>query len=144
MLVKAYEVYKYIGSRWRELKRPVHVATISYDTERKEYRADQLKEHTVSEIFKIDWFKPSGENKVVYGLLVLAFLEDRVLPPSRQNLKPELEEHGIYRYDWRDLIILNRGRVVDDPYEVLVVPGYNWRDYMPETDQTVETVYGTY
>ena len=74
---------------------------------------------------------------------MLAFLEDRVLPPSRQNLKPELEEHGIYRYDWRDLIILNRGRVVDDPYEVLAVPGYNWRDYMSETDQTVETVYGS-
>lgn len=143
MLIKAYEVYKYLGWGRKELKRPVHVATISYDTERKEYRADQLKDHEVLEIFKIDLFKPSGENKVVYGLLVLAFLEDRVLPPSRQRIKQELENHGIYRYDWRDLIELNRGRVADDPYEVIPVQGYNWRDYMPETDQTVETEYET-
>ena len=49
------------------------------------------------------------------------FLEDRVIPPNRDMLKHILEQNGIYEYDWRVLIKLNKGRTTDDLYRIEVI-----------------------
>lgn len=47
------------------------------------------------------------------------FLSKRVLPAGRHGLGDMLEAEGIKAYSWRDLIILNSGRVLTDDYYVL-------------------------
>lgn len=49
------------------------------------------------------------------------FLSDRVLPPNRMFIEKSLAEVGLYRYDWKEMIKLNHGRTVSDPYSVEVI-----------------------
>lgn len=49
------------------------------------------------------------------------FLSDRVLPEGRMYLKEEMERHGLYTYDWRELIKLNKGKTVSDDLYIEVI-----------------------
>lgn len=49
------------------------------------------------------------------------FLADRVLPQNRMFLKEEMERNGIYHYDWRELIKLNKGKTVQDDLYIEVI-----------------------
>lgn len=57
--------------------------------------------------------RPNPDSKVIE-----AFLKDRVIPENRDYLKHILEANGIYEYNWKELIKLNKGRTTDDPYRV--------------------------
>lgn len=47
------------------------------------------------------------------------FLSKRVLPAGRHGIEEVLLTEGIENYNWKDLIILNSGRVLTDNFYVL-------------------------
>lgn len=132
MKVHAYDVFDYEDS-----KHPL-VAEIYYDTDSKEYIAKRTSDDVMYGMFcvygpEFGLAKPIGTLDTVQGSLVIGFLEDRVIPPTRQLIRSSLEEVGLYTYDWRDMILFNRGRTTNDPYEVLPHEGYDYRDYDDES-----------
>ena len=48
------------------------------------------------------------------------FMEDRVIPSTRQHLQPELEKIGLKYYDAEALIRYNKGMSIEDDYWIQV------------------------
>ena len=108
MEYKAYSIYEELTGSL--------VADIYYDKETDKYRAVLLwHEYPIPIMFGFpEWgSRPNPDSKVIE-----AFLKDRVIPENRDYLKHILEANGIYEYNWKELIKLNKGRTTDDPYRV--------------------------
>lgn len=56
-----------------------------------------------------------GETKVPTQW-VQAWVDERVVPPSRQNIGSVLKEHGLRHYDICELLAQNEGRSVQDGF----------------------------
>lgn len=48
-----------------------------------------------------------------------AFLKSRVVPPTRMFIRETLQNMGIWEYDWRVLIALNKGDIGTDSFRIL-------------------------
>lgn len=49
------------------------------------------------------------------------FLRDRVIPLNRDMLEEILHQNNIGKYDWKELIKLNKGKTTDDFYRIEVI-----------------------
>lgn len=95
------------------------VANIYYDESANTYSAE-LK-HIVWDLPPLFGFPEVGSCPNPCSWAIENFLKSRVIPPNRDGLKYILQQNGIYEYDWKVLIKLNKGRSVDDGLRVEVV-----------------------
>jgi hypothetical protein len=49
------------------------------------------------------------------------WLKRRVIPPDREDIAELLEIAGLSRYDYFELLKLNKGRSTDDPFELEII-----------------------
>ena len=131
-MFKKYVTYKIYGIHW-ETNEPVHSCNIHWDRDKNKYWCEILPEgkkypETIPYLFKYrldgsydnflknfetGWEPPTCLSNLDSDYLEF-YLSERVIPPNRDLLKETLEAAGIYEYDWRVLIRLNHGRVIDD------------------------------
>lgn len=97
------------------------IADIFYDSETNTYDAD-LKYYSwdIPILFGRPPFEPTPNPESEY---IENFLASRVLPPNRQLIKEMLAETGLYEYDWKEMIKLNKGRSVEDWFRVETIEG---------------------
>ena len=142
-MFKKYVTYKIYGIHW-ETNEPVNSCNIHWDRDKNRYWCEILPEgkkypETIPYLFKYrldgsydnflknfetGWEPPTCLSNLDSDYLEF-YLSERVIPPNRDLLKETLEASGIYEYDWRVLIRLNHGRVIDDE---------NWVD-IEESDE---------
>lgn len=105
--VLTYQIYnEYLNS---------HVANIYYHPQTNKYSAEMIKAEGSPALFGL--FEP-GSIPNPEPDAVKFFLENRVLPPNRQNIQDILEESGVNTYNWRAMIRLNNGRTCSDHFRV--------------------------
>lgn len=142
-MFKKYVTYKIYGIHW-DTNEPIHSCNIHWDRDKNKYWCEILPEgrkysETIPYLFKYrldgsydnflknfetGWEPPTCLSNLDSDYLEF-YLSERVIPPNRDLLKETLEAAGIYEYDWRVLIRLNHGRVIDDE---------NWVD-IEESDE---------
>lgn len=98
-------------------KTDIHIADIYYKDN--VYKARLLnKDGVIPTVFG---FPILGSVEEPESECLEAFLSSRVIPWNRDNLQHILEVNGVYEYDWKHLIKLNKGRTVEDCFRIEVV-----------------------
>lgn len=113
------EVYKIINDTIHK-----HVASIIYDSKTNKFTGKLIDTKNCPFVFD----KPTdGFGKIIPGgnphpdsICLLHWLEDRVIPPNRDMLKEMLIAHNLEKWDWREMIKLNKGRTTSDYFSVEV------------------------
>ena len=112
--MEIYKIYNDIDNR--------HLANIIYNSQTSEFTSEVFPGYEELLIFSkfnfgaIQW----GAEPHPESVYLENWLKDRVVPENRQMLKEILAKRGIYEYDWRVLIKLNKGKTVSDTYRVEV------------------------
>lgn len=93
------------------------IADIYYDVATQEYSADLIS-HSI-DLPVMFGFPVSGTVPNPSSECIEAFLKSRVVPPTRMFIRETLQNMGIWEYDWRVLIALNKGDIGTDSFRVL-------------------------
>lgn len=113
-----YKAYTIVN----DLEGELEVADLYYDTESREYSYDlKVPEGDTRLPFMFGCRALNGKEIMHPDSEMLEYwLSDRVLPPNRMFLQEALEANGLYEYDWRKMIKLNKGKTVSDYFSVIV------------------------
>lgn len=90
------------------------LGVLNYDEESKKFTIDIAPELSVGEApFILDSFIERGERHIgsVWGM---RWVQNRIVPSTRQNIGQILRAHGMKEYDEYALLVKNQGRCCQD------------------------------
>ena len=96
-------------------------ATLYYDEERREYRIEIEPWATEDDVPMLLIPFVHKRERVLDGTWSRKWVEERIVPPSRQNIGQVLKANGLTEYDDFRLLLVGMGRCSQDDFELVEI-----------------------